>query len=391
MIAKIFIPIIIVIVLTFIYFYKTHHWRKKKWWLQLLAISFWVFVILQVVKAFRWHDYFPDTLGELMTTMYVLVVCVMMPAVVACCGMIGMLFKYRKKGETVGWILAFLSLGVFIYGMEVGSKQLEVRHVEFSSEDLPAAFDGYKLVQISDLHLGSMTGSRTELLREAVDSINAQQADAVVFTGDLQNKEPNEVLPHIDLLSRIKAKDGIFSVLGNHDYAEYIDQSDPYVVSGNLGMIRSIQEDLGWSLLNNGHRTITRDTSSIYIAGMENDGEGRFPQLGNIQYALFGLHPDDHDFVVMLEHDPTSWKRKILPHCHVQLTLSGHTHGGQFAIFGWSPASLHYKEICGMYYSGDRALHVSKGLGGVIPFRFGVKPEIVVITLRCKNANNPKD
>lgn len=384
MIAIIIIPLLLVIVLTYGYFYVTGLWYRKKWWKQLLALLFVGAVIWQTVKAACWRDYFPDTIDELMMTVSMLVLCVMVPAIVAFCGLIGGLFKRRRSGLHVGWGLALLGVGIYVYGMTVGSKQFEVRYVEFDSEDLPAAFDGYKIVQVSDLHLGSFVGSRTELLKRVVDSINAQQPDIVAFCGDIQNKEPSEIEPHVKLLSTIKAKDGIFSVLGNHDYAEYIDQSDPFRVSGNLGWTQTLQEEMGWTLLNNGHRRIVRDTASIYIAGMENDGEGRFLQQANIQYALFGLNRADRDFVVMIEHDPTSWKRRILPHSHVQLTLSGHTHGGQFKLFGWSPASLIYKEINGLYREGDRALYVSKGVGGVIPFRFGASGEIVVLTLHCK-------
>ena len=144
----------------------------------------------------------------------------------------------------------------------------------------------------------------------------------------------------------------------------------------------STEDDLGWYLLNNGYHRIRRGEENIVIAGMENDGEGRFPQLGNITSALIGLNRQS--FVIMLEHDPTSWRRKILPHSHCQLTLSGHTHGGQFSLFGLSPAMFSYREHYGMYYAGDRALNVTSGLGGVVPFRFGTPPEIVVITLKKK-------
>ena len=139
---------------------------------------------------------------------------------------------------------------------------------------------------------------------------------------------------------------------------------------------------MGWHLLNNSHYRIRRDSAAIYIAGMENDGEGRFPQLGDIRLALSGLNRQS--CVIMLEHDRTSWRRRILPHSHCQLTLSGHTHGGQFSLFGLSPVMVNYSESAGMYYAGDRALYVSTGVGGVVPFRVGVKPEIVVITLKKK-------
>jgi hypothetical protein len=256
--------------------------------------------------------------------------------------------------------------------------------LELAFDDLPTAFDGYKIVQFSDAHVGTMVGSREEILRRAVDSINAQNADAVVFTGDLQNKRPEEVMCHKKLLSTISARDGVFSVLGNHDYTEYIGSKDPFFLSALMGNIMGVQQDMGWTLLCNSRVRLRRDSATLVIAGMENDGEGRFPQLGDISSTLYGI--SRHEFVVMLEHDPTSWRRKILPHCHAQLTLSGHTHGGQVALFGWSPAQLVYRECSGLYQIGNRKLYVSNGLGGVVPLRLGTTGEIVVITLRSTHS-----
>lgn len=279
--------------------------------------------------------------------------------------------------------LAILLFGwyVVIYGTFVGFTRLEVRHVEFTSEDLPAAFDGYRIVQFSDAHLGTYTGWRQPILSRAIDSINAQKADLIVFTGDLQNKVPDEIKPNIPLLKRLKAPDGVCSVMGNHDYPNYVNLDEIHQVA-NLCETMNTEEDMGWRLLNNTWRRIRRGDESIVIAGMENDGEGRFPQLGDITGALSGLNRKT--FVVMLEHDPTSWRRKILPHSHCQLTLSGHTHGGQFNFFGLTPAMFTFREYSGMYYAGNRALNVSTGLGGVVPIRFGTTPEIVVITLKKK-------
>jgi len=270
---------------------------------------------------------------------------------------------------------------VLVYGTFIGFAKLEVRQVEFASADLPPAFDGYRIVQFSDAHIGTFRGWREPLLRKAVDSINAQHPDLIVFTGDIQNKVPAELLPHIGTLSSLKATDGVCSVLGNHDYTYYSDAGD-FEKTADMGSTCSAQIDMGWHLLNNTYYRVRRNGQSIVIAGMENDGEGRFPELGNISMALQGL--TRKSFVVMLEHDPTSWRRKILPHSHCQLTLSGHTHGGQMSLLGLSPAQFKYREWDGMYYIGDRALNVSSGLGGVVPIRFGKSPEIVVITLRHK-------
>jgi predicted MPP superfamily phosphohydrolase len=207
----------------------------------------------------------------------------------------------------------------------------------------------------------------------------------VVFTGDLQNRAPREIDPFRKLLSSIKAKDGIFSVMGNHDFPLYM-EGDPIMKSDTLCVRENVDEELGWRLLVNDRQFIKRGEEKIYISGMDNDGDGvRFPQNGDIQHALYGLTPKH--FVVMLEHDPSAWRRKILPHSHVQLTLSGHTHGGQFSFLGWSPASLKYKEYSGLYSLAGRYLYVSNGLSGVVPFRFGTLPEISVFTLRTSKSS----
>lgn len=285
--------------------------------------------------------------------------------------------KWLKKCVT---LLPCVLLPVFIYGTYFGIRHLEVNHLELQFEDLPEAFDGYTIVQISDLHVGTLTGSRRELLERAIDSVNAQKADMVVFTGDLQNREPDEVEPFKELLSSIKAKDGVYSVMGNHDYPFYSDSTD-FVRYANIGVRTGLDEELGWNLLINSHMTIHRQDQRLVIAGMDNDGDGkRFPQNGNVNLALYGVRRKD--FIVMLEHDPSAWRRKILPHSHAQLTLSGHTHGGQLSVFGWSPVSLKYKELSGLYSAGNRYLYVSNGLSGVLPFRIGTPGEVTVITLR---------
>ena len=258
--------------------------------------------------------------------------------------------RSRRWWLRTSCVLAVL-LGWFVllYGVFVGTRQLEVRHVEFASR--------------------------------AIDSINAQKPDLIVFTGDLQNKYPEEIEERTKLLARLKAKDGICSVLGNHDYPEYSER-DEFHRAADFGSTCTAEKDLGWHLLDNSWYCFRRNGEAIYIAGMENDGEGRFPQLGSLSSALIGLNRQS--FVIMLEHDPSSWRRKILPHSHCQLTLSGHTHGGQFSLLGLSPAMFRYREWYGMHYIGERALNVSSGLSGVVPFRFGTPPEIVVITLKKK-------
>jgi len=289
--------------------------------------------------------------------------------------------RHRPAGKLLA-LLSFITLTIWLYGRYIGSIQFEVTHMEYANSQLPAAFDGYRIVQFSDAHVGSMGDTRRNLLQEVVDTINALRPDLIVFTGDMQNIRLREVFPHAAVLSQLKATDGVMAVLGNHDYTMYMTPADSICSDARPTCTDSLYAAMGWQLLRNDHRTLHRDTDSIVITGMENDGEGRFPQLGDPSKALLGVGRDA--FVVMLEHDPTSWRRRILPHTHCQLTLSGHTHGGQVRLFGWSPASLRYPETQGFYREGDRALYVTRGLGGAIPFRLGCPGEITVITLRKK-------
>ncbi len=287
--------------------------------------------------------------------------------------------------------------GTVAYGYLVGFQQLQVHHVEFASHDLPEAFDGYRIVQFSDAHIATCKGSKRWLLQRAVDSINAQRADAIVFTGDMQNIYPDELPPFAAILRQLKAKDGVFAVLGNHDYAVYQQGSESEKERRCQETVRNIRE-MGFDLLLNEHRTILRPSQqsdantpstigntndSIVIAGMENWGKAkRMPRRGDVGKTLAGV--SDSAFVVMLQHDPTCWREKILAESRAQLTLSGHTHGGQASVFGWSPVSFSYNEWGGFYHEGERSLYVSTGLGALIPFRLNQPGEIVVITLRKK-------
>ena len=312
------------------------------------------------------------------------------------------LFRTKKNfGNLVGLISVPVIWYILIYGVFFGFNKMEVNHHTFASPDLPEAFDGYKIVLFSDAHVGSYTARNQYVLQRAIDSINAQHPDLIVFTGDIQNTQPQDLYPHMDVMSVLKAKDGIYSVLGNHDYGDYICGNTAKKVA-NFRETMSLEKQLGWTLLLNEHRVIDRKGSHIIIAGMENDGDGvRFPQKGDIKLSLKGVsssppklggEPEGRGglnqrsaprpFILMLEHDPSSWRRKIVPDGRAQLTLSGHTHKMQFSLFGWCPMTLYKKEVNGWYKEGQQSLFVTAGLGGLIPFRFGAPGEIVVLTLR---------
>ena len=394
MIARIIVPILLLTVLPYLYvdlrYLRRRHckwWKRALWWLPCVGMVAYS-IIMASVKGFApanasVTNWYLLLLGLLVVPMFVF----MLSSLIGL-GICKLIRSKNNWGNLVGLFLIIAIWYIVIYGSTLGFSTVVVRHVEYSSPQLPKAFDGYRIVHISDFHIGTYDDSRKHILQKAVDSINAQKADMVVFTGDLQNREPHELYPYASLLSSIKAKDGVYSVMGNHDYADYI-KADDIKRAANLRETQRMERSFGWHLLLNDHATITRDSSHIIIAGMENDGNGKhFPQKGDIKKTLNGV--SDHDFIIMLEHDPTSWRRKILPQSSAQLTLSGHTHATQFKLFGWSLASMIYTEWGGMYYDNERAINVSTGLGAFLPFRFGVPGEVVVITLKASPQPSPK-
>lgn len=387
MIARIFILLLLLIVLSDFYIDRrllrrhTRYlwWQRLLWWLPGIAM----FACTLVLATSR--DFAPDSIGILNVYLFLFGIIVIPKSVFALCSLLGWghcRFHHTKTnwGDLAGLILALAVVFVVIYGSTAGFGKITVRHEDYYSADLPDAFDGYRILHFSDAHVGTFRG-RAEILHRAVDSINAQKADAIMFTGDLQNMRPSELAPFMRILSSLKARDGVFSVLGNHDYSDYIKAGDAVKRADERELVRR-ERLLGWNLLLNEYKVIRRGKDSVVVAGMENDGRPPFPQKGDLKKTLAGVK--DGDFIIMLEHDPTAWRRKILPGSKSQLTLSGHTHAMQLSVFGWSPASLMYDEWGGMYHEGGRALNVSVGMGGFIPFRIGAGNEIVVVTLHKK-------
>ena len=353
--------------------------RRLLWWLPTLGM-----IAYTMVFVFD-RQFAPSDIKILNVYLFLVGLLITPKCLFALCSAIGwgvkkMIRRKANYGNIVGVVMVVLNWYVLFYGSFVGFDQITVREMTYESAELPESFDGYRIVQFSDAHVGTYIGGREHLLSAVVDTINAQSPDMVVFAGDLQNREPQEICPFVDVLGGIKAKDGVFSVIGNHDYSDYI-EATPDIKAENEKETRELERKMGWRLLVNEHEVVRRGTDSIVIAGLDNDGDGKkFPQRGDVRKALEGV--SDSAFVVMAEHDPTCWRRKILPESRAQLTLSGHTHAMQFMIGNWSPASFVYKEWGGLFSEGARALIVSTGIGGFIPFRFGVPGEIVVITMR---------
>ena len=294
----------------------------------------------------------------------------------------GLAGKERKNGRWAVGVAAALSaglIGMVGYGVTEGFYKFEVRQLDYSSPKVPPAFDGYKVALFSDAHVGSyLTGRGQRLLAEAMDSLNALGPDLIVFTGDLQNVRAQEIAQHREALSSLKAPDGVMAVLGNHDYAMYIRGTDQEKATAEEATIRQIQT-LGWDLLRNEHRCIARGGDTLVVGGMENYGKPPFPSRGSVEQTLQGV--EEGSFILLLEHDPYAWQHEILPKSRAQLTLSGHTHGGQIKLGSFSPYAVIGGEYEGLYHQGDRTLFVTRGLGGLIPLRVGATGEIVLITL----------
>lgn len=385
MIARIFIFLLFLIILPDVYL-DLHYLRKKKnytWWKRLLWWLPALLMLAYTIKMAIEPNFIPDNPAWIDNYLLLLCLLIVPKAMFSICSVIGLFFcrlrtKRRNWGNLVGLVLSLILIYIFVYGSTFGIRKLKVKHVEVTFKDLPASFDGYRIVHWSDAHVGSYLKSRRPILERAVDSIRAQQADMVVFTGDLQNLQPSELYPFVGLFKSIKAKDGVYSVLGNHDYSGYI-YADAAVKVANERETISRQRQCGWTVLLNENRSIYRGRDSIVIAGGENDGLPPHPMRGDIHQTLQGV--GDDAFVVMLQHDPSAWRRHILPESKAQLTLSGHTHGGQISVLGIRPSKFKYAEDWGLYHEGDRFLYVTAGLGGLVPFRFGVPAEIVVITL----------
>ena len=262
---------------------------------------------------------------------------------------------------------------VIAYGSVVDRNRFEIKEVSLEYPDLPESFDGYRIIHISDLHARSYA-KRTARLERAAQIINGLDADLIAFTGDLISLVPDEIDPIAASLSTLKAKDGVVSVLGNHDYGTYADTSG--VLVDNL---IAKEREMGWELLLNEHKVLHRGADSIVVIGVENTSVSHFfPSNGDLAKASEGT---DGAFRIVLTHDPMHWESDILGQDYA-LTLSGHTHAMQLSIFGWSPSSLMFKHSDGLYTEDSQHLYINVGLGETLfPARIGARPEITVITL----------
>jgi len=291
----------------------------------------------------------------------------------------------RRVVSLIGLGLAAIPFAGILHGIWKGRYNYRVIRQTLYFPDLPAAFDGLRITQISDIHSGSF--DNREKIRYGIDLINAQKSDLLLFTGDLVNSRAEEMEPWMKEFKRLKAPLGKYSILGNHDYGDYVEWESPEAKEANMQRLYAIEAELGFDLLRNENRRLSRGGDAIRLAGVENWGAGGFAKYGDLDKALQDLAPED--FTILLSHDPSHFDHQVVQHRQaVQLTLSGHTHGMQFGIeipgwVKWSPVKYRYPRWAGLYQEAGRKLYVNRGFGFLaFPGRVGIWPEITVLELR---------
>lgn len=386
MIERLIIPLLLIIVLSDLYidihYFRRHYhfvwWKRLLWWIPCIVMIGYTCALASI------KNFVPSDITWIDIYLFLIGLFYIPKGVFTLCSALGWLVRkfithtHRNWGHYIGLAIGIIMVCMFFYGLSIGVRQFRVVRQELWFTDLPQEFDGYRIVLFSDAHVGSFDRFRHKLLKRDIDSINSQKADLIVFAGDLQNTQPSDLNGHTDVLSSLTAPDGVVSVLGNHDYSCYTGYSAYAKIRNEQQTIRR-ELSFGWILLRNQHLVLRRGNDSIVVAGEENGGK---PKRDDLKKTLSGI--STNAFTILIQHDPTAWDKDILPHSNVRLTLAGHTHGGQISIFGFRPTELIYPEDYGLYEKNGRYLYVSGGIGGVVPFRLGIKPEINVITLHRK-------
>lgn len=331
-----------------------------------------------------------NLLSRLMAPMLVLFVPKLFGSIILLLEDITRLFRgFPVRSYAVSEIAVLVSALLFLillYGITRGRHRYKVHKVTLYFSDLPKAFDGFRITQLSDIHAGSFIDKKG--VQKGIDLVNAQKSDLILFTGDLVNNQAAEMDPWIPVFSQLKAAYGKFSILGNHDYGDYMRWENEELKSANLNRLKEIHSEIGFQLMLNESRSIKKEGDSIELIGVENWGKGGFHKYGDLDKAIASV--PKNAFKILMSHDPSHWEAIILDHPQpIHLTLSGHTHGMQFGfeVFGikWSPIKYMYKQWAGLYVRNNQYLYVNRGFGFLgLKGRVGIWPEITVITLKCK-------
>lgn len=358
--------------------------------MRYLAILFslpTVFMVAATVWFWSLPDFAPHNIQLLFVYLLILMLWYIPKAGYALCLFVGQKLQKRKKtplwpAHVMGIASGLLVAILVIYGSFVVPRNPVVRHVTLTYHDLPKAFNGFRMVHISDAHLGTMLAIDKNLFQRSLDSIRAQHPHAVFFTGDLVNLRATEAQPVLNELQSITPS--VIAVLGNHDYAHYIGGTSQEKQQAAEATAR-LEQKAGWTLLRNSHYTLKRSqnaapTDSIVVVGTENYGGTPDVNRSRLTQAMQGVPPNA--FVILLQHNPNQWEEEALRYTNIRLMLSGHTHGGQIQVLGLRPTQLRYPNDFGIYKHKNSVLSVTSGMGALLPFRIGLPPEIVVITLQ---------
>ena len=398
---------IFIFVVMDLYAFQAFKTVTKSNWVQII---YWLVTVL-VIGNFVFHYYGfnrNDGFSHAHAYAFGFFIALLIPKMILAISMIGedvfripqAIYRYFTEGDTAKGnyftsrrqFISQLALGIaaiplasIIYGIYRGKYNYKVLKYTLHFEDLPQAFDGYKLTQISDIHSGSF--DNMDKVRYAVDLVNQQESDVILFTGDMVNNKAEELIPYKDIFNKLKAKDGMFSVLGNHDYGDYVKWDSEEAKSQNLENLITLQNQIGFDVLLNESRYLEKDGEKIAIVGVENWGVGGFKKAGDLKQAASSIKKDD--FKILMSHDPSHWEHEVIKDdYHYHLTLSGHTHGMQFGIeipgwFKWSPVKWRYKYWAGIYKEMGQYINVNRGFGYLaFPGRVGIWPEITVIELK---------
>ena len=398
---------LVVFVIMDIYAFQAFKTVTKNNWLQIL---YWLLTVL-VVGSFIYHYYGfnrRDGFTHAHAYAFGFFIALLVPKMVLLIVMFSedlfriplAMYRYFTEGESargnyflarrqfvsqIALGLAAIPLVSIIYGIYRGKYNYKVLKYTLYFEDLPESFDGYKLTQISDIHSGSF--DNMDKVKYAVDLINEQDSDVILFTGDIVNNKTDELIPYVDVFNKLKAKDGLYSVLGNHDYGDYVSWDSDEAKDQNLEDLKTLQKEIGFDLLLNESRYLEKNGERIALVGVENWGAGGFKKAGDLKRAGAGIHKDD--FKILMSHDPSHWEKEVIQDDYnYHLTLSGHTHGMQFGIeipgwFKWSPVKWRYKYWAGIYEEMGQYINVNRGFGYLaFPGRVGIWPEITVIELK---------
>lgn len=375
------------LILPNIYIYKMYvskwniskHLKRCYWLLDVLIVLLLVGYMLHPVRT--------GAIGTKISTIAIFVI-IFGNIVFTIVSLIGRLLAKKKKNiqviaDRLAFVCCLITIGCILYSFLYGYRRYVTKDVTIYAKGLPASFNGYRIVQFSDLHIGSFSGSHDSDVQKIVDMVNAQHPDMIVFTGDLINVEAKELYGFTRVLSQLKAKDGVYSILGNHDYGKYRRWSSPTAELNNLNQLKQSEASFGWKLLLNNGTLLKRGNEEIALLGSEDYGNKAAYKYGDLNKTLSTLPNRGKGlYKILLTHDPSHWHLKVLPETDIQLTLSGHTHAMQLKFGSFSPCQWLFDEWDGLYAVGSRVLYVDTGVGALMSYRFGAWPQISVITLR---------